>query len=103
MSLYEKGNRSRSETGYLGVRISTSGRRFRATVNYLGKPRNVGTFDTPQQAALEYDKKLLEISDWRVDRNRLNFCDQWDLEQRKLITSPPKKRRKIASLDDLFI
>lgn len=98
MSLYEKGNRSRSETGYLGVRISTSGRRFRATVNYLGKPRNVGTFDTPEEAAMEYDKKLLELSDWKIDRNRLNFCDRWDLRARKLITGRPKKRRKLPSM-----
>jgi len=99
MSLYEKGNRSRSETGYLGVRISTSGRRFRATVNYKGKPRNVGTFDTPHEAALEYDKKLLELSNWKIDRNRLNYCDQWDLEARKLLSSRrPRKRRRLSDL-----
>jgi len=86
MEHYSKGNRSRSETGYLGIRISTSGRRFRATVNYLGKPQNVGTFDSPEQAAMHYDKKLLELSGWHIDKNRLNFSDRWDLKTKCLLT-----------------
>jgi len=97
MEHFAKGNRSRSETGYLGVRISTSGRRFRATVNYLGKPQNVGTFDTPEQAAMQYDKKLLELSGWNIDKNRLNFSDRWDLKKKMLISGHEHfhKRRKL--------
>lgn len=97
MEHFAKGNRSRSETGYLGVRISTSGRRFRATVNYLGKPQNVGTFDTPEEAAMEYDKKLLELSGWQIDKNRLNFCDRWNLREKRMVSGSEhlRKRRKI--------
>merc|ERR1719150_2279384 len=70
---FDKGTRSKSETGFRGVRFSTNGTRFRATVNVNKKPFNVGTFDTARVAAEEYDKALIKITQARVEKNRLNF------------------------------
>lgn len=74
---FDKGDRSRSETGYLGVRFSTNGRRFRATVNYDKKSINVGTFDTAREAAEQYDLKILEVTGGNVESSRLNFPEKW--------------------------
>lgn len=74
---FDKGTRSKSETGFRGVRFSTNGCRFRATVNVNKKPFNVGTFDTASVAAEEYDKALIRITHGRVERSRLNFPNKW--------------------------
>lgn len=74
---FDKGTRSKSETGFRGVRFSTNGCRFRATVNVNKKPFNVGTFDTAKVAAQEYDKALIQITHGRVERSRLNFPNRW--------------------------
>lgn len=70
---FAKGTRSNSETGYFGVRISTSGKRFRSTATFDGKSVNVGTFDCVIDAAKAYDTKLMEMSNCAVARSRLNF------------------------------
>lgn len=75
---FDKGTRSKSETGFRGVRFSTNGCRFRATVNVNKKPFNVGTFDTAKAAAEEYDKSLVRITQGRVERSRLNFPNMWN-------------------------
>merc|ERR1740116_313293 len=74
---FDKGSRSKSETGYRGVRFSTNGCRFRSTVNVNKKPFNVGTFDTAKKAVEEYDQALIRITHGRVERSRLNFPSQW--------------------------
>lgn len=74
---FDKGTRSKSETGFRGVRFSTNGCRFRATVNVNKKPLNVGTFDTAKVAAEEYDRALIKVTHGRVERSRLNFPNRW--------------------------
>lgn len=76
---FDKGFRSKSETGYLGVRFSTTGDRFRATVNLNKKAYNVGTFDTAKEAAEEYDQALIRITRGNVERSRLNFPKKWNM------------------------
>ena len=48
---------SRSATGYLGVRLSKSGDRFRAE----HADTNLGTFDTAVEAAVAYAKQNLKV------------------------------------------
>jgi len=103
---FDKGNRSKSETGYRGVRFSTNGCRFRATVNVNKTPFNVGTFDTAQRAAEEYDKALIHITKGKAERSRLNFPMAWQnlYEQvreaatkgEKISHLPSSKRRKLS-------
>jgi len=77
---YIKGSRSNSETGYRGVRFSTNGLRFRATVTYMKKPFNVGTFSTAIEAANAYDRALVRITngDEKI-RQRLNYPEKFDM------------------------
>jgi len=87
---YVKANRSNSETGYRGVRFSTNGLRFRATVNYMKKPFNVGTFSTAEEAAHAYDRALVKIT--RGDekmRTRLNFPEHFDQLKNEESPFPP--------------
>lgn len=74
---FVKGKRSRSETGYFGVRMSTSGYRFRSTVNFRGKPYNAGTYKSVEAAAKKYDEKLLELTNGVVQPCRLNMPQLW--------------------------
>jgi len=101
---FDKGCRSKSETGYRGVRFSTNGYRFRATVNVDKKSFNVGTFDSATEAAQEYDKALIRITKGTVERSRLNFPNKWNHIYRDFAACrndttdfPPAKRRKVAT------
>jgi len=85
MKSFVKGDRSRSETGYFGIRLSTSGYRFRATVNYMGKSYNAGTYLTVEEAAFRYDEKLLELSQGKMSSCRLNCPQLWTPEKKNLM------------------
>jgi hypothetical protein len=41
-------------SGFYGVRLSSSGERWKARIVYGGKKHHLGTFDTKQEAALAY-------------------------------------------------
>jgi len=69
--------RSKSQTGYYGVRFNTNGKRYRATVSHAGKGINVGTFNSPQVAAFAYDRRLIELKGRMTLISRLNFPDYW--------------------------
>ena len=51
--------RSTSSTGYTGVYGDF--KRFRAVISYRGKSIHLGMFDTPEEAALAYNTKSLEL------------------------------------------
>lgn len=51
--------RTTSRTGYTGV--YREGRRYRAVISANGKSMHLGMFDTPEEAALEYNKKSREL------------------------------------------
>lgn len=74
---FPKGKKSRSETGYRGVRYSTNGCRFRASLSYDKRSINIGTYDRAEDAAMEYDKCYIAVNRGVVERNRLNFPEKW--------------------------
>lgn len=86
---YRKGTRSNSKTGFRGVRFSTNGLRFRATVNYQKKPFNVGTFSSALEAARAYDRALVGITNGQKKmRMRLNFPETFEEIQKELFSDP---------------
>lgn len=48
-------------TGYKGVYISTGDNRWRARYKHNGKNIQIGTYGTPVEAAIAYDKAIIKI------------------------------------------
>ena len=86
---------------YRGVNKNHGGRRWQARITADRHSKNLGSFDTPEQAALVYDTNAIEIFGSKA---RLNFPDGPSQEILELIETgkkkaaqyqkPPNKRRK---------
>lgn len=50
------GARANSRTGYKGVYLRVERMTYRAEITISGKRRNLGTYQTPEEAALAYDQ-----------------------------------------------
>jgi hypothetical protein len=77
---------STNTTGYRGV--SKSGERFVAQIFVNKKPVYLGTYETPKEAAIAYDRAVIKYS---LPKDRLNWPDGYP----KINTK--KKKRKILS------
>lgn len=62
-----------SKTGFKGVRVDLRNNTFRAVITYNYKRINLGGYKTPQEAALAYDKKAVELFGQFAN---LNFKDK---------------------------
>ena len=60
--------RSTNTTGYRGV--SKSGERFVASIRVNKKQTHLGTYDTPKEAAVAYDRAVIK---YNLSKDRLNF------------------------------
>ena len=56
LHMYPPQPKPRPPSGFYGV--SANGQRWKARVRYDGKPHFLGTYNTKQEAALAYDKKV---------------------------------------------
>lgn len=97
---FVRGKVSNSETGYRGVRFSTNGRRFRATVNVKQKSRNVGTFDTAEAAARAYDVALVACLQGEVTAARLNFPEMLESYLEHNLHSSIEAKSSVNSLQE---
>ena len=82
--------RSTNTTGYTGV--CKRGERFQATIQIGGKRKSLGTYDTPKEAALAYDRAATEH---KLPSSKLNYPDGLpiDDEDYEELMNPKKKRR----------
>ena len=82
--------RSNNTTGYKGV--ANSGKRFRAMIGIGGKKKALGTYDTPKEAALAYDRAVVQH---KLPSSKLNYPDGLpiDDEDYEELMNPKKKRR----------
>jgi len=72
--------------------ISLVKRRWKATIHHEGKLRNIGSYPTPEMAALAYDFKARELYG---EFARLNFPDRNEpMPPKRAGIIPPKKRRR---------
>ena len=67
-------NRSKSKSGYFGVKKITNGDKYEATIKIDGKYKNLGSsYDTAKQAAKAYDKEAIRL---RKPLSSLNFPER---------------------------
>ena len=63
---------STNTTGYTGV--YKRGKMFRADIRVNGKKRHLGTYDTPKEAALAYDRAVVQH---KLSSSKLNFPNDY--------------------------
>jgi hypothetical protein len=78
--------RSTNTTGYRGV--SKIGERFQAQIRINKKLKYLGMYDTPKEAAVAYDRAVIE---YNLSKDKLNWPDGYP----KLNTN--KKKRKLSN------
>ena len=84
---------SRNTTGYTGV--SKNRKRFQAKIRIDGNRKSLGTYDTPKEAALAYDRAVVQH---KLSSSKLNYPDGLpidDEDYEELMN--PKKKRRLAS------
>ena len=64
---------SRNTTGYNGVQ-KTASKRFQAKIFLDGKLKAFGTYDTPKEAALAYDRAVIQH---KLSSSKLNFPNDY--------------------------
>jgi hypothetical protein len=81
---------SKNATGYTGV--SKNGKRFKAQINIDRKTKYIGTYDTPKEAALAFDRAVVQH---KHTSSKLNYPDGLpsDDEDYDEIMDPKKKRK----------
>jgi hypothetical protein len=81
---------SRNTTGYTGVR--KSGKRFRAEITIDRKKKCLGTYATAKEAALAYDRAVVQH---KLSSSKLNYPDGLpiDDEDYEELMNPKKKKR----------
>jgi hypothetical protein len=82
--------KSTNTTGYNGV--SKSGNNYMSQIRVEGKKNYLGTFDTPKEAALAFDRAIVHH---KLSSSKLNYPDGLPLddEDYEALMNPTKKRR----------
>ena len=63
-------NRSKSKSGYIGVKKNTRGNKFEARIKIEGKCKSLSYYNTAKQAAKAYDKEAIKL---RRPFSKLNY------------------------------
>ena len=60
-NLYSQAKPKNNKTGYKGVSLCKTTKRYKASIGYQGKCLNLGRYKTIEEAALVYNNKALEL------------------------------------------
>ena len=96
MSKKRKRGTPNQTTGLIGVYLYKSGEKYRAEIWYGGKSKNLGSFDTKEEAGMAYDRFVIDKSTEEVSFT-LNYPKMSDLEREEALkVEPPllKKRKR---------
>jgi len=85
---------SNNTTGYTGV--SKRRKRFRAEIRIDGKNKYLGTYDTPKEAALVFDRA---VTQHKLPSSKLNYPDGLPLDDEDYdeLMNPKKTRRRSSN------
>ena len=88
----KKRGKPNQKTGLIGV--TKSGKKYRAKITYGGKAKNLGTFDTKQQAGMAYDRFVVDKSTEEVFFT-LNYPRMTDHEREEALNveEPVQEKR----------
>jgi hypothetical protein len=96
MSSKKRNLSSANTSGYTGVQIS--GEKFKAIITIRidnkGKQKYLGTYDTSKEAALAYDRVIVQQ---KLPSSKLNFPDGLSIDEDYDEIMNPKKKRRLAS------
>ena len=81
---------SANTTGFTGV--SKRGKRFKAQIEFDGKKKYLGTFETAKEAALAFDRA---VTQHKLSSSKLNYPDGLPIDDEDYdeLMNPKKKRR----------
>jgi hypothetical protein len=94
MSSNKRKRSSRNTTGYNGV--SKRGKRFVAKIRFNSKTKHIGTYGTAKEAALAYDRAVVQH---KLPSSKLNYPDGLPIDDEDYdeIMNPQKKRRRSSN------
>ena len=94
MSGQKRKLKSSNTTGYKGV--SKNGKRFQAKIYFDRELKCLGTYDTPKEAALAYDRA---VTQHKLPSSKLNYPDGLPLDDEDYdeLMNPKKTRRRSSN------
>jgi len=95
VSKKRKRGKPNQKTGLIGV--SKNREKYKASISYGGKTKNIGSFDTKEQAGMAYDRFVVDKSTEEVSFT-LNYPHMTDPEREEALkVEPVQKKRGIPN------
>ena len=91
VSKKRKRGKPNQKTGLIGV--SKNREKYKASISYGGKTKNIGSFDTKEQAGIAYDRFVVDKSTEEVSFT-LNYPHMTDPEREEALKVEPVQKKR---------